>query len=628
LNDTREILEIIFDNAPDGIAIVNDMGNIVAWNPALEKMLGWHKDEVENKFLSDVLFRQNNEQQSVGDILGTPFVSQILRLPIFLKEGKEIDAEISISNTLINKVSHFILFIRAANRKAATKAQVLNNSIEEQLREATIRQTENEWKYRNLFENHPMPMWVLEVPTLRFLDVNESAIIQYGYSREEFLGMTSFDIRPDEDILPLKRLDRTVPGTQNRGVWRHFKKDGTLIFVEVIVHEINYQGKNARLVLSKDITEQQKAVQSLELSERRFRSIFDSKLIGFFVWSPERGIVHANQIFLEMLGYTHQELMDGKVRWDQLTPSAYAMDDELVIQQINLAGTCDPIEKEYIRKDNSLIPVLVGSASIGEGLIVSYTLDIREQKAMASQILELNKNLERRVEERTNELLIANSELESFSYSVSHDLRTPLRAIHGYTAILAEDYKEILDEGASQLLTKIKANAKKMGQLVDDLLRFSRTGKIPVKRSLVNMNSIVESVLATFQEIDIKKVKTTIHELGTDKVDRNLMQVVFQNLISNAITYSSPTTPLEIEIGVADENGIKKYFVKDNGLGFDMKYHDKLFVVFQRLHNEDEFDGTGIGLAIVHRIISRHAGQIWAESKINEGATFYFTLNN
>lgn len=228
--------------------------------------------------------------------------------------------------------------------------------------------------------------------------------------------------------------------------------------------------------------------------------------------------------------------------------------------------------------------------------------------------------------QKNKELEYVNKELESFSYSVSHDLRAPLRALDGYSKILEEDYNKVLDDEGRRLLGNIRYNAKKMGSLVDDLLSFSRLGKNEVKKSQINMTGMVESVL---NEINISiphKASVKINALLPANADTILLQQVWVNLISNAIKYSRKKQNPYVEIGSAKSENETTYYIKDNGAGFSMDYADKLFGVFQRLHSEGEFEGTGIGLAIVQRIIVKHGGRVWAEAKINEGATFYFTL--
>jgi len=249
------------------------------------------------------------------------------------------------------------------------------------------------------------------------------------------------------------------------------------------------------------------------------------------------------------------------------------------------------------------------------------------QKAVIN-ILE-DYSIEKAKSEKTNEALAnANNELDSFSYSVSHDLRAPLRAIVGYSNILIEDYGDILDDEGKRVLNVIMKNVLKMGQLIDDLLAFSRIGKQQLIKVNVDMNALVNKIVD-----DLKIQHSSINELNIKcliniKCDSSMMKQVMTNLIGNAIKYSGKKENAIIEIGSYADNSDIVYYVKDNGVGFDMKYYDKLFGVFQRLHSANEFEGTGVGLALVQRIVNKHGGNVWAEAKVDEGATFYFSLPN
>ncbi len=224
------------------------------------------------------------------------------------------------------------------------------------------------------------------------------------------------------------------------------------------------------------------------------------------------------------------------------------------------------------------------------------------------------------------ELQIANQELESFSYSVSHDLRAPLRALSGYSKILIEDYSEKLDEEGKQTIQAITHNAERMGMLIDDLLAFSRLGRKEVVKTEVDMKKLVESIVLESSKMTPHDAIIKVGELPLVNGDYALLHQVIFNLISNAVKYSSKQKSPLIEISSEEESDEIVISVKDNGVGFDMQYANKLFGVFQRLHARQEFEGTGVGLAIVKRIIARHGGKVWAEGKVNEGAEFYFSL--
>jgi signal transduction histidine kinase len=245
---------------------------------------------------------------------------------------------------------------------------------------------------------------------------------------------------------------------------------------------------------------------------------------------------------------------------------------------------------------------------------------------MAAKVEQGRIDLELRVELRTAELRAANRELEAFSYSVSHDLRAPLRAIAGFVQILEEDHAEKFDTEARRALDRVKINARRMGQLIDDLLAFSQIGRSTMLRQSVDLTAIAKAVAEEAIATSEKKIDLTVETLPPVYGEASLLNQVFVNLVSNAVKFTARVSAPAITIGSTTTNGETVYYVRDNGVGFDDRYAAKLFGVFQRLHRPDEFEGTGVGLAIVHRIISRHGGRVWAEGRMNAGATFYFTL--
>jgi len=274
----------------------------------------------------------------------------------------------------------------------------------------------------------------------------------------------------------------------------------------------------------------------------------------------------------------------------------------------------------------------------------------KEKKKRADELLIANKELifqNEEKEKRTLELIIANKELafqtekakhaaelealnkelESFSYSVSHDLRAPLRAINGFTRVLIEDYMSQLDDSAKEVLEEIIMNSKKMGELIDNLLKFSHIGKKQVSMVNIDIAELINSVIKDLKEQEPNRnVEINIKKLNNVNGDKNMLKQVFINLFSNAFKYTGKKSNSSIEIGSSISKGFCTYYVKDNGAGFDMRYYDKLFGVFQRLHSSNEFEGTGVGLAIIQKIVNKHGGKVWAEGKVEEGACFYISL--
>jgi len=283
---------------------------------------------------------------------------------------------------------------------------------------------------------------------------------------------------------------------------------------------------------------------------------------------------------------------------------------------------------ELVRKDGSILPVLLSGTAVNDAegrylMSRSTMIDYSERKQAEDAIQKLNERLER----RSTELERSNKELEAFAYSVSHDLRTPLRAIDGFSRILLEDYNDKLDDEGKRVLNVIRTNTNKMDELISDLLALSRVSRIELHLSRIDMSMLANSVYSELASPELQqKFAFSSSDLPFAYGDPILLRQVWSNLLSNSIKYTLPKEQRRIEVGGYAKDGMNVYYVRDNGVGFNPEYTHKLFGVFQRLHKTDEFEGTGVGLAIVQRIIQRHGGLAWAEGQIDLGATIYFSI--
>jgi PAS domain S-box-containing protein len=368
--------------------------------------------------------------------------------------------------------------------------------------------------------------------------------------------------------------------------------------------------------------------QALSASEVRYRRLFETAKDGILILDADTGmVVDVNPFLIALLGYSREQFL-GKAIWD-LGFFADIVANEDKFRELR--------ETEYVRYEKPLktsagrkIDVeFISNVYLVEGskVIQCNVRDISERRRAEEAVRLLYAELEQRVVQRTAELEAANKELEAFSYSVSHDLRAPLRAVDGFSQAVLEDFGALLPDEGRRYLQTIRSGAQRMGALVDDLLAFARLSRQSLDKRPVNTEQLVRTALAELgSPWPDREVEVRLGVLPVSSGDPALLKQVWLNLLSNALKYTRKKEHAVVEIGSVPTDGIETFFVRDNGTGFDPRYADKLFGVFQRLHRVEDYEGTGVGLAIVQRIVQRHGGRVWAEAAVDRGATFYFTL--
>lgn len=469
-----------------------------------------------------------------------------------------------------------------------------------------------------LINNSADIIGIIDAATLKFEEVNNAFTTILEYSPEEIYGTSLNKIisAEDQELIHQQRMNQqdrfwieTKSYTKNNGVkWLHWN----------IVSKNDKWFFNAR-----DTTE----IRKVEIIRNSLATIVKQSRDATYIHNSNGVIFSWNEGAHQIYGYTEQEALAMKI-WN-IIPEEIQNDTKEMIQFLLRGEKMEPRETKRITKAGNLLDVLLYSSLIvdsgsGEKSIAITERDITREKLTGEKVRQLNLDLQQNI----IQLEAANSELESFSYSVSHDLRAPLRAVSGYTNILEESYLKQSDDEAKIVFGTIQRNVRKMSRLIDDLLDFARLGRRAVPKNEINMGNLVKKVIKELTRNVPHTAKFEIHPLPPAYGDQALLTQVWINFISNALKYSKKVSEPRIEIGSTQNNDETVFFVKDNGVGFESKYVDKLFGVFQRLHSEQEFEGTGIGLAIIKRIISKHGGKVWAEGKLNKGATFYFSLPN
>jgi PAS domain S-box-containing protein len=739
-------LAAIVESSDDAIYGKTLDGIVTSWNRGAERMFGYTAGEMMSRPVS--ILAPPEHQEEVPSLLAR--VAQGERIGHFetvrvRKDGVRIDVSISISPVRDEQGR----IVGASTNARDITAQ---RRVQEALRVS-------EERFRTVFEASSDCILVLD-RDYKYLYANEAAIAHVGATRDQVLGRNMRDALahlPDFMHLWMVRVDRAFASGEQCFVEDVSDVAGRRVSSESTISPLrNSQGEiYAVSVVYRDVTVRKEAEQKLHEAHARLQAFVEADIVGVVTAAADGSVLDANDYYLRLIGFSRAELEADQVDWRSITPQRWLAADEVALQELAAAGRCRPYEKQYLRRDGTLVWVLLVDAMLPgpDRQIAAFALDITERKRTEEQLrqselryrfiadniadlvvmssadgtwtyvspsaramlgyepqellggadwtrvhpddasrvqealLEMSADgitrdlefrlpckdgrllwmdatiaaakdridapasfiailrdatarrtaqaaserervaLEEAVAARTAQLEAANKELESFAYSVSHDLRAPLRAIDGFSHVLLEDYAQRLDDDGKDSLRRVREASQRMGELIDGMLQLSRITRGELTLMDIDLSAVaVETIQALRAAEPQREVSVSIQPGVNVRGDIRLLRSVMENLLANAWKFTGTTSAARIDVDCQDAGSELVVSVRDNGAGFDMRYVDKLFIAFQRLHPATEFPGTGVGLATVKRVIARLGGRVWAEGAVGQGATFHFSL--
>jgi PAS domain S-box-containing protein len=620
LDKSEKLFRAMIEKDTDMKTLSTKSGKVFYASPSLTKILGFENQEFMSMPAFDLIHPADRAGfiEGITDIVQTPGKSFFHQQRMKHKNGTWLWCEGTIANML---------------HEPAVEALVSN------FRDITARkQAEEDIKlaetnYREIFDKASDAIYVREMETWKVIEVNQIASKITGYTREELLNSDPREFITGNPDYTFQRaliyLQKAAAGEPQLFEWMTKNKDSSINWIEISLKRATIGGKERILSFFREINDRKK----IQLEIQKLNEELEQKVIfrtaelqksnelfyGLFNHNPssidisninDGKLIDVNDGFLQLNGYSSKEEVVGKTT-GELHMSVNPAQRAEIIRLVK--------ENKYVK--NQEINTYDKHGNEKWIQLSAIMLEVDDVPCLFSVSIDITKRMQ-----AEEQLKLANKELEAFSYSVSHDLRAPLRAINGFAKKLEENYNTALDNEGKRLLDRIKVNAIKMGFLIDDLLEFSRLGKKEIHKSHIQMTELVEATLLEINTTIHHEAAVKIHQLHSANADSTMIKQVMINLLSNAIKYSSKTERPSVEVkSYLKENEIV-YSVTDNGAGFNNQFAHKLFGVFQRLHLQADFEGTGVGLALVKRIINKHGGRVWAAGELNKGATFCFTL--
>ena len=606
LQESESRYRSLFEYSREGIVLFDDEHQIIDLNPRLSQLTGYTKEELLEKGV---------------DFLASPHLDYLTDK---YWQMLQKDGLLSSSYQLIHRDGHVlhIEFYAVANITPGQHLAVVHDNTER--KEAELALIESEQRYSDLVDSTPSSLLVIQDG--KYVFANFAAARIMGYDRpEDMIGVKMLDTVSERYREMIQnRIKKAVAGTENEPVLMEIlQPSGKIRKINSTSIPYTYDGKPAALVIGIDVTDQEKYKSRLD-------EFFRIAPIGSLILK-ERTFIEVNEVFCKMLGYSAGELLGNNTRMLYLNDEEYETVGKTLYPLMEYTGM-GMVESRVVKKDGEVIHVLISSALLepedrSEGVIITV-LDISDRKEVENTLQRINEELEERVARRTEQLQQKMMELESFSYSISHDLRAPVRAVNGFSQILRDEYAKDWDEDAKELLERVVVASKKMDTLIDGLLSLSRLGQQSMKLQPLDLSKIAQKVYADLtRDLNDRVIEISFEEGPKIWADQEFMEVVFTNLLSNAIKYTRERDKAVLHFGCRKDENPPVFYLQDNGIGFDESQKDQLFTPFQRLVYDPSYSGAGIGLTIVKQIIDRHNGQLWAESEQGKGATFYFTLN-